>query len=210
MDTGGNFFFFDFLEVELGKAVKPVGDLHHEEKLKYEWLRGVTRRITVPERREIPDVAFCDQNVDPPDQRDEIEDEELTGFVKLGMLEFRKMHLAIDFIQGVFLAHSVHDDGDEHVEEDGANVFDASTVKRRWNFVARLARRVHRHVVAHGHEQLRHRLGYLKHQSDDKEHGYTGDDIGVVLDDEFVAEDGRTLLSRLPDSAKRHDDDDDD
>ena len=60
-----------------------------------------------------------------------------------------------------YLEYSVHDDGDEHVEEDSADVLDAITVEGHRHFFARLGP-VHCHVVSHGDEQLRHRLRYLE------------------------------------------------
>ena len=43
---------------------------------------------------------------------------------------------------------------------------------------------------------------HLEHESEDKDHGNTGHDIGMVLDHELVAEDGRRLARLL--SLDRH------
>ena len=65
------------------------------------------------------------------------------------------------------LENSVHDDGNEHVEENGANVLDPVCVQRNLRFFRRLGP-VQRHVMTHGNEQLRDRrrhLGVLKWQA---------------------------------------------
>ena len=80
------------------------------------------------------------------------------------------------------LENSVHDDGNEHVEENGAHVLDAVSVIRNLRFFRRLGS-VQRHVMTHGNEQLRDRrrhLGWLNDMHGIWIHSFHNDGISVV------------------------------
>lgn len=159
-----------------------------------------------------------------PDDRDEVEDQELAALVEFGVLDLGQVQLAVQFVQQVFLDHGVHHNADEKVEEhqskvlNSPSVLDGRLVGSRRKQIAR--------VVRHHHEQCREGsanlkvvnkismrcvaneesrtiwnfqkslpIVYLEEQSEHEDHRYAGHDVRMVLDEELMAED-RWVLGR--------------
>ena len=54
----------------------------------FEVLRSIAEYLLGPQRREVPNVALGNQDIDSPSKRNHVEGQKLTRLVKLGMLEF--------------------------------------------------------------------------------------------------------------------------
>jgi len=99
--------------------------LNDKEELEHEWHGGV--RIVFPKASDVKQV-FLQHNVSGPDQADQVKAEQLSALVKLGVFDLGEMQFPVDLVQQVLLDDLVHNDGDQQVEEDGGDVFDAGSV----------------------------------------------------------------------------------
>ena len=103
------------------------------------------------------------------------------------------MELLVDFVQQVLLDDGVHHHGDQHVEEKGGEVLEAGIVEREVLENSWLDLNIGCDIVLHDDEDRCEGRGDLEHQTDHEDHGNTGNNVSMVLDDEVMAEEGRVL-----------------
>ncbi len=99
--------------------MKPVSDLDDVEELEHEV--HVDVRIALPEQADVEEV-LPEEDVARPQDRHQVEAEQLTAVVELGVLDLGKVQLAVDLVKEVLLHDLMHDDGDQQVEESGGDV----------------------------------------------------------------------------------------
>ena len=87
----------------------------------------------------------------------------------------------------------MHDDGDQQVEEDSGDVFDACLVERHLHGLSGSSFNGEAHVVVQGDEEAGQRVRHLEHEAHNEHHGKAGHDVRMVLNDELVREDRRVL-----------------
>ena len=90
----------DLLEIQLWEDVEPVGDLDDEEELEHEGVVGVG--IALPEHADVGQVLPQD-DVSGPEDADQVERQQLTALVELGVLDLGQMKLAVHLVQEIFL-----------------------------------------------------------------------------------------------------------
>ena len=112
------------------------------------------------------------------------------------MLHLGQVEPAVDLVEQVLLDDGVHHDGNEEVEEDGRDVLEPGRVESNVHKVAGLDLHRDGHIVVDRNEDGGQRRRHLEHESHHENHGHTGDNIRVVLDDKLMAE-NRRILARL-------------
>lgn len=125
LDAGWHVLSLDLLEIELGENVEPVGDLHDVKELEHKGHLVV--RIAFPQLADAEQVLAHD-DVAGPQQTDDVKAQQLATLVELGVLDLGQVKLAIDSIQKVFLNDLVHDDGNQQIEENGWQIFNAGGI----------------------------------------------------------------------------------
>lgn len=80
----------------------------------------------------------------------------------------------------------------EHVEENKTKILESVGVENgRGNVVCLLCRQVEVGDIVLGRdERRRERRRRLEHESDDEDHAHTRDNVGMILNDKFVAQIG--------------------
>ena len=93
----------------------------------------------------------------------------------------------------IYLDNLVHHNRDEEIEEDGGDVFKTGLVEGHVRAMS--GRHLHRNadIVLEGNKCSGQRARHLEHESHHKDHGDAGHNVGMVLDDELVREDGGVL-----------------
>ena len=133
------------------------------------------------------------ENLTGPNETDDVEAEELSALVELGMLDLGQVELAINPVQKILLNDLMHNDGDQQVKENGRHVPGTSSIVDDILDLSRGNFNGNTNVMMKGDEQRGQRRRDLKHQADDKDHGNASNDVGMVLNDKFVAKHGRIL-----------------
>merc|ERR1719470_708075 len=126
LDLGCHVLSLCLLEVKLWEDVEPVGDLDDEEELEEEG--HVVMGISIPQSGDIEEVLPQD-DVSAPEQRHDIESQQLSGFIKLGVLDLGQVELLVDLVQQVLLDDGVHHNGDQQIEKHSGDVLDTSGVE---------------------------------------------------------------------------------
>ncbi len=107
------------LEVELRVGVEPVSDLDDVEELEHEV--HVDVGVSLPQHADVEEV-LPDEDVPGPQDGHEIEAEQLSTLVELGVLDLGQVQLAVHLVQQVLLDDLVHHHGDQQVEERGGHI----------------------------------------------------------------------------------------
>ena len=109
------------------------------------------------------------------------------------MLDLGQMQLLVHLVQQVLLDDCVHHHRDQQVEEDGRDVFGALGICKDILKDARLDFSWDSHVVMQSYEDGGRRAADLEHKPHHEDHGHAGDDVRMILDDKFMAQDRRVL-----------------
>lgn len=95
-DLGLLIFALDLLEVQFGKHVHVVGQLNDEVELVQERHRMVGE--IVPEQGQGTVIALADDNVGAPQERHQVEDDQLAGLVEATQFELGQVQPLRDFL----------------------------------------------------------------------------------------------------------------
>ena len=170
MDLCGHILLLHFLEVKLREDVEPVGDLDDEEELEHEGHAVVW--ISVPQGCDVHHVLPVD-DVSSPEQRDEIEAEKLSRFIKLSVLDLREVELPVDFIQQVLLDDGVHHYGDQEIEEYGGDILKPGGVVDHILSNSGLYFNRYGDIMVQSDENRSKRTAHLEHKSKNEHHRNT-------------------------------------
>ena len=138
-------------------------------------------------------LQIPENNIAGPDDRCDVESQQLSRLVELGMLDLGEVQLLVHLVQQVLLDDRVHNHGDEQVEEDGGDVLGALGVGEHVLEDAWLDLSWYGHIVMQGDEDGSGRAADLEHQPHHEDHGHAGNNVGMVLDDKLMAQDGGVL-----------------
>ena len=189
-DACRHVFFLDLLKVKFRVDVEPVGDLHNVKELEHEGHLIV--RVAFPQLANAKKV-FSHDDVTGPKKADNVEAQQLAALVKLGVLDLGQVEFPVDPIQKVLLDDLVHDNGDQQVKENSGEVLDSGGIVGHVGHPTRAIVHGDRDVVVQSDEERGQGRGHLKHQAHHKDHGHASHDVCVVLDDKFMAKDGRVF-----------------
>ena len=97
-------------------------------------------------------LQIPENNIAGPDDRCDVESQQLSRLVELGMLDLGEVQLLVHLVQQVLLNDRVHDHGNEQVEEDGGDVLGALGVGEHVLEDAWLDLSWYGHIVMQGDE----------------------------------------------------------
>ena len=190
MDPGHHVLALDLLEVQLWVDVEPVGDLHDVEELEHEGHLVVG--VAFPQLSDAEQVLSHD-DVAGPHKADDVEAQELSTLIELGVLDLGQVELAVDAIKQVLLDDLVHYNDDQEIEEDSREILDAGRILDDVMDLSGGELHRHRDIVVQGDEERGQGRRHLEHEAHDEDHGHAGHDVGMVLDHELMAENGGIL-----------------
>lgn len=188
IELTGDVLLAYFLKVQLRKCMEPISNLANVEELDLK--DHVCVWVTFPQESRICHKVLRREDAAAPHEREQVERRQLAGLVELAVFGFRQVQPPVHFVENIFLYQGVKDDRDEKVEKHSGHVFRAVLVE-----VHRIASLVKNlcYVVLDCDEHDGELGCDLEHQAEEDNHGQARHHVGVVLDDELVAQHRRAL-----------------